>query len=149
MAEESKRKRIVALGKFTRNANHLTKLIEDAAPSNLVDPSAEKVKTAWEDLEAAHDDYLVQNGVDLDAVGVQDYLDDPGGRYSAVMLGYSQYLKDKSESDEKLAGQKADADRRLDDERRRREAAEMREAEVKKKEEKVESEFLTVSAEVG
>ena len=104
-------------GKFTRNTNHLTKLIEDAAPSNLVDPCVEKVKTAWENLEAAHDDYLSQDTVNLDDDGVQDYLDDPGGRYSTVMLSYSQYLKVKSESDERLAGLKADADRRLDDER--------------------------------
>ena len=55
-----------------------------------------------------------------------------GGRYSTVMVSYSQYLKAKSESDERLAGQKANADRLLDEERRKREADEMREAEEKK-----------------
>ena len=95
------------------------------------------MKTAWEVLEAAHDEYLIQGGVDLDADGVQDYLDDPGGRYSTVMVSYSQYLKAKSESDERLAGQKANADRLLDEERRKREADEMREAEERKIERKL------------
>ena len=148
MAEDAKRKRQVALGKFTRNVNHLTQLIDDNAPQNLVDPQYEKVKDAWENLESAHDAYLENDDVDLNAAGGQDYLDDPGGRHSAVMLRYSQYLKDKSVSDERLASQKADADRRLDEERRRREAEELREAAEKEKEEKVEKDFLMVSAEV-
>ena len=66
-ADVFKRKRTVALGNFTRTVNHLTRLLADVAPSNLVDPYYEKVKTAWEVLEAAHDEYLIQDGVDLDA----------------------------------------------------------------------------------
>ena len=148
MADELKNKRKVALGKLTRNINHLTKLVDAAAPSNLVDPQYEKVKVAWEELESAHDKYLEHEDVDPDAAGVGDYLDDPGERHSTVMLKYSQYLKEQSASDERAAGQKADADRRVDDERRKREAQELKDVEDKKREDKVKIEFESVSAEV-
>ena len=129
MADELKNQRKVALGRFTRNINHLTKLVDSADPSNLVDPQYEKVKVAWEELESAHDNYLKHEEVDPDNAGVGDYLDDPGERHSTVMLAYSQYLKDKSASDERTASQKAEADRLLDDERRKREARELKEVE--------------------
>ena len=148
MADELKNQRKVALGRFTRNINHLTKLVDAAAPSNLVDPQYEKVKVAWEELESVHYKYLEHDDVDPDAAGVGDYLDDPGERHSTVMLAYSQYLKDKSASDERTASQKADADRLLDEERRKREARELKEVEDKKREDKVKDEFVSVSAEV-
>ena len=60
MAEPEKHKRKVALGKFTRVHNTLSKLLDGdpPPPTNLVEPQCENLKLMWTVFEDAHDDLM-------------------------------------------------------------------------------------------
>ena len=95
MAEPAKHKRKVALGKFTRVHNTLSKLLDGdpPPPTNLVEPQYENLKLVWTALEDAHDDYVGKDeDVADDATGF-GYLDEPGERYNTVLVRYSAYLR--------------------------------------------------------
>ena len=125
----AKRRRSSALSNFTRNENLLTKRITNSAPISIVTPLYEKVTLTWEALEKAHDEFLEVTNIDIeeDAGGLK-YMDEPAGRYDSILESYSNYLKLESEKEKTAEVKKSEDQERLETERRRREAKELRDA---------------------
>ena len=115
-ANAEKRKRTNALSKFTRNINTFDSLLDDAAPPELMKPQWDVVKTCWQALEKAHDDYLEKaEDIDDDSAGGSAYIDAPGERHTTSLIRYSAYLKEQAKS-EKLLVEREEGENRLVDE---------------------------------
>ena len=129
-AAAAKRRRSSALSNFTRNENLLNGRITNSAPLSIVTPLYEKVTTAWEALEKAHDEFLELTDIDIDEdAGGLKYMDEPAGRYDSILTSYSNYLKQESEKEKTEEVKKSEEQVRLETERKRREAKELRDAE--------------------
>ena len=150
MAEPEKHKRKVALGKFTRLHNTLTKLLDGdpQPPTNIVEPQYENLKLVWTALEDAHDDYVGKDeNVADDATGF-GYLDEPGERYNTVLVRYSAYLRGQDELLKTSAEKKVESDRLYEDEKRKREAKELKDAEDLRASEELQKQFQSLKLEV-
>ena len=99
MAKLEKKIRSQALSNFTRNVNSLISLLDCSAPSVLVSPQFNKMKSCWES-------FIATTEIDIDTH--QDglaYLDEPGRKLGEVVSRYSEFLKQERES-EKVERQK-------------------------------------------
>ena len=148
MADEEKRKRKQTKSNFTRNANTLDRLLDDVAMPELVKPQFETVKSCWQSLENAHDDYIAKAGDVEDNVDGLLYLVEPGERHTAILLKYSTYLKGQVEVEKVSTERKLEADRLLEEERQKRETREMKEAEDARKNEELTKRFESMKLEV-
>lgn len=149
MADAAKKRRSQALSNFTRTVNVFDTLITNASPSELVKPQFEKVMSCWDKLEAAQDDFIEKTDIDVDndPSGVA-YLNEPGGRHSAGMERYSEYLKSVKVI-EGLEVEKAATDKKLvEDERLKAEAHERKVAQEQLKVEELNEKFTSAKAEI-
>ena len=145
---DAKRVRTLAKSKFTRALNVFTRLLAEESPRMLVEPQYETVKSCWESLEKAQDDYLSVTEDDIEAEGGLDYLDDPGEKHTIALIAYSAWLKAASMAEEEKADQKAHEARLLEDTQRKRLAAESKEAEDAKAMAELEKRFGSMKLEV-
>ena len=123
MASAEERKRSLALGALTRNLNKLTELINDKSPLVIVTPQFDRVMKCWENLEEAHDDFILTTDIadiDNDPKGVK-YIDEPGTRHSAAVKKYSDYMKSEEKSAEEKRQQQVSSDHNVEVERSKRE----------------------------
>ena len=119
---EEKKKRTRALSNFTRNFNAFQSLLDESAPSILVDPQYAKFKDAWEKLEVAHDDFLAETDIDIETdKDGESYLNEPTTRYQNIMKLYSTYLKKSADDEQKHTQQKVAEDRKAEEEMRKAE----------------------------
>ena len=150
MAEAAKKERKVALGKFTRTINTLNKLLDTIPkpPLNLVEPQYDNLNRVWSALEDAHDDYVGKDDdVADDATGF-GYLDEPGERFNTALVRYSAYLREQEEVVKESEGKKVEADRLYENERRKREAKELKDAEDQRVREELQKQFQSLKLEV-
>ena len=146
--DPAKRKRSVALSHFTKSVNSFTKLVDISSPCSLVTPAFEKVKSCWETLETAHDNYIEVAEVDIDTdPGGLAFLDEPGERLDEVLVRYSTFLKEDARAEKASEAKKAEDDRLLEDERRKRLAKESKDAEEVQRQEEAERKFENAKAE--
>lgn len=75
MAEQAKKKRSQALSRFTRNVNTLERLINEQSPKELVTPQFETVRTLWQSLEDAQDDFVEKSDVVEEDAGGLGYFE--------------------------------------------------------------------------
>ena len=149
MADQEKKKRSQALSRFTRNINILAKLLDEDAPTEVVAPQFETVKTLWQSLEDSHDDFIEKSEDVEENDGGLGYLDEPGERHATILVRYSAYLKGKVQLERETENKKVEADRLLDEERRKREVRELKEAEDVKKKEELNAKFEALNLEVA
>ena len=135
----AKRRRSAALSNFTRNENLFNKRIENSAPLSVVTPLYEKVNVTWEALEKAHNEFLEVTDIDIEEDdGGQKYMDDPMGRYDSILESYSNYLKKESEREETAEVKRSEVRERLEIEKKKREAKELKDAEeIQRKEDMI------------
>ncbi len=76
------------------------------------------------------------------------YLDKPGERHATILVRYSTYLKDKAKVEIDAEKKKVEDNMLLDEERRKREARELKEAEEKRKGEELKTKFEALKLEV-
>ena len=106
MAKLEKKIRSQTLSNFTRNVNSLISLLDCSAPSVLVSPQFNKMKSCWDKLESAQESFIATTEIDIDTH--QDglaYLDEPGRKLGEVVSRYSEFLEQERES-EKVERQK-------------------------------------------
>ena len=148
-ADAAKRRRSTALNQFTRNVNSFNKLIQNSAPAVTVTPSYEKVIAAWEKLEEVHDAYLEIADIDVETdIGGYRYIDEPAERHDAVLVSYSNFLKEDAEAVRATEVKRVEENERLEDERRKRIAKEERDAEEIRWKEEVKRKLDTAVAEL-
>ena len=150
MADAAKKDRKVALGKFTRTVNTLNRLLDTIPkpPLNLVEPQYDNLKRVWSVLEDAHDQYVGMDDNVADDVTGFGYLDEPGERYNTVLVRYSAYLREQEDSARESEGKKVEADRLYEDEKRKREAKELKDAEDQRVQEELQRQFQSLMLEV-
>ena len=148
--DPAKRRRITALSNFSRNEKLLNKSITNAAPLAVVTPLFEKVNAMWEALESAHNDFLEVTDIDIekDAGGIK-YLDEPAGRYDALIVSYSNYLKQEDKKEQSAEEKKSEVQVRLETEKRQREAKERRDAEEEQRKAEAKRKFESMKAELN
>ena len=117
----AKKKRSLALSKFTRSVNTFTSLLDGVSPKSLVEPQYDLVKTCWSALEEAQEEFL-EITVDIDAAGgVVDYLDEPEVRHTDALKAYAAYLKAVDDTELAAARQLAQEASLLENEKRKHE----------------------------
>lgn len=144
----AKKRRSLAKSNFTRSFNALEVLIAGSETLLVVTPQFEKVKSCWEKLEAAQEEFIDRTNIDVDEdpEGVK-YLDGPGDAYLRAMKAYSEYYM-RVEKDNDLNDQlKEDADKQAENDRIEKENRERKEAEDKRKAEELRAVFETAKAE--
>ena len=62
----AKKRRSQAKSNFTRNVNALEVLIAGSETLLVVTPQFEKVKTCWEKLETAQEEFIDRTDIDID-----------------------------------------------------------------------------------
>lgn len=128
MAEKQKRK--TALGNFTRTENTMKLMFDKNCPSNIVTAQFQKLSTAWEKLEEAHDNFLVSIVGDVDEDD-ENYLDAPLARWNAIVERYSHHFN-QSVDTERTEAQELQKKNREEEEKSKQEAQEkMRKKEAK------------------
>ena len=141
MAKLEKKIRSQALSNFTRNVNSL-------APSVLVSPQFNKMKSCWDKLESAQESFIATTKIDNDTH--QDglaYLDEPGRKLVEVVSRYSEFLKQERESEKVERQKKVEEDSWLEEERRKRIALETKIAESQRVEDECKRRFDSGKAE--
>ena len=148
-ANQEKKKRTQALSNFTRNINVLHSLLDDTAPSVLVNPQFEKVRNCWEKLELAHDDFIAATDIDIEAEkdGIA-FMNGPDERHQDVLRRYSAYLKTDAERAQIVQQNNADEDRAMAEENRKRIEVETRATEDLKYQEDLKKRFNSEKAEL-
>ena len=144
----AKNRRSQAKSSFTRSVHILEDLIADSETILVVTPQFEKMKSCWEKLEKAQEEFIERTDIDIeeDPAGIQ-YLDGPGDAHLHALKAYSEYYK-KSENDRKLIDkQKDDAEKQAENDRIEKENRERKEAEDKRKTEELRATFETAKAE--
>ena len=139
-----KRERSSALRNFTRNLNLLNELFDDAAGNSLVTPQYNKVKSCWERLEEAHDEFMAKADetamdIETDPMGYP-YIDDASGKYNKMLKRYDAYLKwsdgvQRAEAEQKKKDDdeaEKESTRKMEEDRKEREI-QLRKAERKEK----------------
>ena len=144
-----KKQRSVALSNFTRNLNTFNGLLDDAAPRVLVTPQFNKLQGCWEKLEEAHDKFMEATDIDIDTDkdGLA-YIDGPSERHQAALYRYSSYLKTVDEVEHVQLQLKADEDRGVEEENRKRVETETKAAESLLREEQLKTKFDSAKAEL-
>ena len=144
----AKKRRSQAKSNFTRSVNVLETLIAGSETLLVVTPQFEKVKTCWEKLELAQEEFIDRTDIDVeeDPEGIK-YLDGPGDSHLRALKAYSEYYmrveKDKLLNDQ----QKEDEDKQAENERKEKEYRERKEAEDKSKAEEIRVAFDIAKAE--
>ena len=147
-ADVVRRRRSTALSNFTRNENSFKKLLDSKAPAPIVKPLYEKVVSAWEALEKAHNEFLEITDIDIETDNVgHRYMDEPVERFDAVMMSYSDFLKREEEKGKTAEARKFENQERLENERRKREAKEAMDAEEVQRKEEARRKFESGKAE--
>ena len=149
VAAEEKKKRTSALSGFTRNVNILDGLLDEESQTVLVDPQFEKVKTAWEKLEFAHDEFIAATNIDIDTdpAGLS-YIDAPANRYSEIVKKYSAYLKGQKVVEDQYLQKKAEDDRKAAEDDRKVKEKEARDAEEALRRNELKAKFSCAKAEL-
>ena len=148
-AAGAKKQRTVALRQFTRNLNHLTKLLEDASPAVLVTPHFDKFQGSWTKLEEAQDNFIELTDIDIetDKDGL-DFMDDPSERYQQALVRYSTYLKTSEEAQRVQTKEKEESDRQAEVESRKQREREEREEEERLRKQEQDVKFLASKKEL-
>ena len=146
---EEKKKRTRALSNFTRNFNAFQSLLDESAPSILVDPQYAKFKDAWEKLEVAHDDFLAETDIDIETdKDGESYLDEPSTRYQNIMKLYSTYIKKSADDEQQHVQQKVAEDRKAEEEIRKNQENERIAAEEARRHKESQEKFIGEKAEL-
>ena len=120
MADAAKKLRTNAKKNYTRTLNIVNALLADESPADLVKPQFDKLTSYWDKHEAAHDEYVDLNDDDAE----DTFLDQSALNHQEVLKQYSAFLKKEKVDEGTHSKQKAEEDKRLEDERVQREARE-------------------------
>ena len=143
MADAANKRRTQAKKNFSRAFNQLTALLDDDSPADLVKPQFDKLRSCWEKLETAQDEFVeVSEDAEEDT-----FLDDPENSYGTATKRYSDFLKKEKTDELTLEKQKADENRLLEDERVKREARERKAIEDEKRAEELDMKYESEKAE--
>ena len=95
-----KKKRGIAKGRFTRQENLLTNMLDNNAAKVITAPQYEKFVESWNSLEVAQDTYMEVADFDIeeDPEGLK-YLDDPATRYQNLVKRYADFLNDSMDAE--------------------------------------------------
>ena len=79
---------------FTRSVTKLMKLIESGALFKLVEEQFARVRTCYQNLESAHNDFLMVTTEDIEthADGLQ-YMIEPDKRYDEAITAFTEFQK--------------------------------------------------------
>ena len=149
MADAAKKQRTIALRQYTRNLNHLDKLLDDASPAVLVTPHFEKFQGSWTKLEEAQDKFIELTDIDIEAdKDGLDFLDEPSERYQQALIRYSTYLKTTEEAQRVQTREKEESDRQVEVESRKQREREAREEEERLRKQEQDVKFLVSKKEL-
>ena len=90
---------------FTRSVTKLMKLIESGALFKLVEEQFARVRTCYQNLESAHNDFLMVTTEDIEthADGLQ-YMTEPDKRYDEAITAFTEFQKkDQQQQDDDRA----------------------------------------------
>ena len=112
----AKKKRSAALGKFTRNLNTLSGMLDTETPEEIVKTQFEKLRICYNTLEDVHDAFLEVTeieDIETDKDGIH-YLDKHSETFNKTVNRYSEYLKSLTEINREELNRKETLDRETD-----------------------------------
>ena len=94
VAEQEKKKRTVDKSAFSKSLTKLNKLFDADASLSLVTEQFEKVKSCFERLEDAHNEFLMATDIDIenDPAGLA-YMTESDEKYETALDRYARYQK--------------------------------------------------------
>ena len=143
MADAAKKRRTQAKKNYTRALNIFNTLLAEESPADLVKPQFDKLTSWWDKLEAAQDEYVELNDDEED----DTFLDQSDQNHQDALKCYSAFLKKEKADEITLCKMKAEENRRLEDERVKREARERKIAEDEKRVAELDINFESEKAE--